>query len=200
MKKSLLALALLATVPFAASAADGINYNYAQGGYAHLNGDQDVKADGFTLEGSVAVAPNWHIFAGTQQLKDKDYDIGVDEWKIGAGFNTPISANTDFVARAAYQKLSTDDSDFGNGIVISGADLDGYSVEAGVRSALTPQSEGYAMAGYEKYSDNDGYEGPKGAYGRLGGQVKFNANWGVFGDVKFGDGDATWSVGPRISW
>lgn len=116
MKKSLLALALLATVPFAASAADGINYNYAQGGYAHLNGDQDVKADGFTLEGSVAVAPNWHIFAGTQQLKDKDYDIGVDEWKIGAGFNTPISANTDFVARAAYQKLSTDDSDFGNGI------------------------------------------------------------------------------------
>ena len=200
MKKSLLALALLATVPFAASAADGINYNYAQAGYAHLNGDQDVKADGFTLEGSVAVAPNWHIFAGTQQLKDKDYDIGVDEWKIGAGFNTPISANTDFVARAAYQKLSTDDSDFGNGIVISGADLDGYSVEAGVRSALAPNFEGYAMAGYEKYGNNDGYEGPKGAYGRLGGQVKFNPNWGVFGDVKFGDGDATWSVGPRISW
>ena len=28
-------------------------------------------------------------------------------------------------------------------------DVDGYSVEAGVRGALTPNFEGYALAGYE---------------------------------------------------
>lgn len=201
MKKSLLALTLIAALPFAAAnAQDRPNYNYAQGGYTSLDGDDDVDADGYNLEGSVAVAPNWHIFAGTQQLKDKDYDIGVDEWKIGVGFNHAISANTDFVARGAYQKLKTDDIYVGGLKLANGADLDGYSVEAGVRSNLAPNFEGYAMAGYEKYGDNDGYEGPKGAYGRLGGQVKFNPNWGVFGDVKFGDGDAVWSVGPRISW
>ena len=195
MKKSLLALALLATVPFAASAADGINYNYAQAGYAHLNGDQDVKADGFTLEGSVAVAPNWHLFAGTQQLKDKDYDIGVDEWKLGAGFNTPVSANTDFVARGAYQKLKTDDIYAGGVKLANGADLDGFSLEAGVRSALAPNFEGYAMAGYE---DGDNYDGD--FYGRLGGTVTFNPNWGVNADVKLADGDTQWFVGPRFTW
>ncbi len=200
MKKSLLALALLAAVPFAASAADGISYNYAQGGYVKLDGKDNVKADGFGLEGSIAVHPNVHLFAGTNQLEDNDLDLGVQEWKLGAGYNTAISANTDFVARAAYQKLTTDDYDFGNGIVIAGPDLDGFSVEAGVRSALAPQFEGYAMAGYEKYGNNEGYEGPDGAYGRLGGQFKFNPSWGLFGDVKFGGGDTVWTVGPRITW
>ena len=201
MKKSLLALTLIAALPFAAAnAQDRPNYNYAQGGYTSLDGDDDIKADGYSLEGSVAVAPNWHIFAGTQQLEDKDYDIGVDEWKLGVGFNHAISANTDFVARAAYQKLKTDDIYVGGLQLANGADLDGYGVEAGVRSNLAPNFEGYAMAGYEEYSDNDGYEGPSGAYGRLGGQVKFNPSWGVFGDVKFSDGDTVWSVGPRISW
>lgn len=201
MKKSLLALTLIAALPFAAAnAQDRPNYNYAQGGYTSLDGDDDIKADGYSLEGSVAVAPNWHIFAGTQQLEDKDYDIGVDEWKLGVGFNHAISANTDFVARAAYQKLKTDDIYVGGLQLANGADLDGYGIEAGVRSNLAPNFEGYAMAGYEEYSDNDGYEGPSGAYGRLGGQVKFNPSWGVFGDVKFSDGDTVWSVGPRISW
>ena len=32
MKRSLLALTLLAALPFAASAADGLSYNYVQGG------------------------------------------------------------------------------------------------------------------------------------------------------------------------
>ena len=201
MKKSLLALTLIAALPFAAAnAQDRPNYNYAQGGYTSLDGDDDIKADGYSLEGSVAVAPNWHIFAGTQQLEDKDYDIGVDEWKLGVGFNHAISANTDFVARAAYQKLKTDDIYVGGLQLANGADLDGYGVEAGVRSNLAPRFEGYAMAGYEDYGNNDGYEGPSGAYGRLGGQLKFNPNWGVFGDVKFSDSDTVWSVGPRVSW
>ncbi|MGY0505897.1 Ax21 family protein [Luteimonas sp. e5] len=199
MKKSLLVLAL-AAVPFAASAADGISYNYAQGGYVHLNGKDDLRAKGFGLEGSIAVAPNVHLFAGTQQLEEKDFDIGVDEWRIGAGYNTPIAANTDFVARVAYQRLSTDDLWLGAGVHVPGAKHDGVGIEAGVRSALTPQFEGWAMAGYEKFDDDRGYAGPKGAYGRLGGQFKFSPNWGAFGEVKFADGDSTWSIGPRITW
>ena len=201
MKKSLLALTLIAALPFAAAnAQDRPNYNYAQGGYTSLDGDDDIEADGFSLEGSVAVAPNWHVFASTQQLEDKDFDIGVDEWKLGVGYNHAISTNTDFVARAAYQQLKTDDIYVGGLQLANGANLNGYGVEAGVRSNLAPNFEGYAMAGYEEYGDDDGFEGPNGAYGRLGGQVKFNANWGVFGDVKFSDGDTVWSVGPRISW
>lgn len=200
MKKSLLALALLATLPAVATAADGLNYNYAQGGYVHQDGKNGAKADGWMLEGSLAVHPNVHLFAGTDQLKDKNTDIGIQQWKIGAGYNTAISANTDFVARAAYQKLKTDDFRFSPLITLRGADLDGYSVEAGVRSALAPKFEGYALAGYQNHGSDNGHVGPKGGYGRLGGQVKFNPSWGVFGDVKFGDGDTVVSVGPRITW
>ena len=76
-----------------------------------------------------------------------------------------------------------------------GLDADGYSVEAGVRGALTPMLEGYALAGYE---DGDEYEGD--FYGRLGAQVKFNQNWGVAADVKFVEGDRQWFVGPRVTW
>ena len=54
---------------------------------------------------------------------------------------------------------------------------------------------GYAMAGYEDGNDFDGD-----FYGRLGGQVKINTNWGVAADVKFADGDTQFFVGPRITW
>ena len=77
----------------------------------------------------------------------------------------------------------------------AGADFNGYSAEVGVRSALMPNLEGYALAGYE---DGDQYSGD--FYGRLGAQVKFNQNWGINGDVKFADGDTQWFVGPRFSW
>ena len=64
-----------------------------------------------------------------------------------------------------------------------------------MRSALTTNLEGYALAGYENGDEFDGD-----FYGRLGAQVKFNQNWGINGDVKFADGDTQWFVGPRFSW
>ena len=45
MKKSLLALTLLAALPFAATAAEGVSWNYAEAGYAATNSDAD--ADGW---------------------------------------------------------------------------------------------------------------------------------------------------------
>ena len=64
-----------------------------------------------------------------------------------------------------------------------------------MRSALTSNLEGYALAGYE---NGDGYDGD--FYGRLGAQVKFTPNWSASADVKFADGDTQWFVGPRFSW
>ena len=32
------------------------------------------------------------------------------------------------------------------------------------------------------------------------GQVKFNPNWSVSGEVKFADGDAQYFVGPRYTF
>ncbi|MCM2337881.1 MAG: Ax21 family protein [Lysobacter sp.] len=184
MKRSLLALTLLAALPFAASAADGVSYTYVEGGYTATNTDAG-DADGWAIKGSGAVAPNFHIFGEFDKQEIENTNFDVDHYRVGVGYNRDITANTDLLTRVAYEKY-----DAGQGI-----DFDGYSVEAGVRSALAPNFEGYALAGYE---DGDSYDGE--FYGRLGGQVKFNQQWGLSGDVKFIDGDTQYFVGPRVSF
>ncbi|TWI05781.1 Ax21 family sulfation-dependent quorum factor [Luteimonas cucumeris] len=188
MKKSLLALTLLAALPFAASAADGLSYNYVQGGYVATNGDAD--ADGWGLDGSVAIHPNFHLFGGynNQKLDDSNFDI--DQWRVGVGYNHEIAPTVDLVTRVAYEKF-----DPGYNL-----DLDGWSAEVGARAALTPQFEGYAMAGYEDFEDTRISRVDGDFYGRVGAQYKFNQNWGVSTDVKFADGDTQWFVGPRLTW
>lgn len=184
MKRSFLALAMFAALPFAASAADGISYNYVQGGYVATNTDSG-DADGWGLAGSAALSQNFHVFGNfaNQDLKDANADF--DQWRVGVGYNHQVSQRMDLVTRVAYEKF-----DAGNGL-----DADGYSVEAGVRGAMTPMLEGYALAGYEDGNDYDGD-----FYGKLGAQVKFNQRWGVAADVKFADGDRQWFVGPRLTW
>lgn len=182
----LAALALLVAAPFAASAQDGrsgLSYNYVQGGYVGTNTDAG-DANGWGLGGSVAVHPNFHLFGTFSQQEIDNTNVDVDQWRVGGGYNQGISDRTDFVGTVAYEKFD-----------VGAFDMDGYSLEAGVRSALMPNLEGYAMAGYE---DGDAYDGD--LYGRLGATVKFNPTWGVNADVKIADGDTQWFVGPRLSW
>lgn len=193
MKKSLLALTLLAALPFAAS-AEGLSYNYVEGGYTATNLDGLPDSDGWGLNGSFAIAPNFHVFGGYNQQDFDDVNYGYDEWRLGVGYNHEISQNVDLVTRVAYENLQGDDFNLG-GLRTPGADLDGYSAEVGVRGNLTRQLEGYAMAGYQDGSDYDGD-----FYGRLGAQVKFTPNWGLSGNVKFAENDTQWFVGPRFTW
>ncbi|MBU8977231.1 MULTISPECIES: diffusible signal factor-reguated Ax21 faimly protein [unclassified Lysobacter] len=185
MKRSLLALTLLAALPFAASAAEGVSYNYIEGGYIANNGDNRPDADGWSVGGAGAIAPNFHVF-GNYSSQEFDHNFGdLDRWRLGVGYNHEINSKVDLLTRVAYEKQEFD-----------AIDLDGWSVEAGVRASLTPNLEGYALAGYEDY--DHGVDGE--FYGRLGAQVKFNQMWGVNGEVKFVDGYTEYFVGPRISF
>lgn len=207
MKRSLLALSLLAAIPAlgfstAAFAADGISYNYGEVGYAASQLDNNnVDADGWAARGSVAVHPNFHLFGDYSGQKSDDFSLGgtnvdvdVDQWRAGVGYNHAIAKNVDLVANVAYQKVDVDDVTV-NGASFDGGSEDGYSTEVGVRGAMAEKFEGYAMAGYEDFGgDADDF------YGRVGAQVKFTPNWGVSGDVKFADGDTQYFVGPRYTW
>jgi Ax21 family sulfation-dependent quorum factor len=184
LASSLAALALLAAAPLAASAAEGVSYNYVEGGYMTTRTDP-ADADGWGVKGSVAVSPNFHVFGDYARQDLNDFDADFDQWRLGVGYNHEISPKADLLTRVAYEKF-----DAGNGV-----DFDGYSVEAGVRGALTEKLEGYALAGYE---NGDEYDSD--FYGRLGAQVKFNQNWGLGADVKFVSGDTQWFVGPRFTW
>lgn len=183
MKKSLLALTLLAALPFAASAAEGVSYNYVEGGYA-ASKISGPDADGWAIGGSAAIAPNFHVFGSynSQEIDNTNFDV--DNWRVGVGYNHEIGAKTDLLTRVAYERYETNVRNF-----------NGYSVEVGLRSGLTKNWEGYVLAGYEDGSDFDGD-----FYGRIGTQVKFNPNWSVSGEVKFADGDAQYFVGPRYTF
>jgi Ax21 family sulfation-dependent quorum factor len=191
LKKPLLALALLASLPFAASAAEGVSYTYAEGGYVRTDTDFG-DAEGFGGNGSVAIAPNFHLFGGFSGQEVDEFTVGgvrndgfdLDQWRVGVGYNHEISPRADLVTRVAYEAAD-----------VAGENFDGYSVEAGVRGSLAPNFEGYALAGWEDGADYDGD-----FYGRVGALVKFSPMWGVSGDVKFVGGDTQLFVGPRISF
>ncbi|AWV08775.1 OmpO family porin [Marilutibacter maris] len=185
----LAALSLIAALPFAASAAEGVSYNYVEGGYAATNTDGG-DADGWAIGGSGAIAPNFHIFGNYTNQDIDDTNLDFDQWRLGVGYNHEINPNVDLLTRIAYEKI-----DFGGDL-----DADGWSVEAGVRGAFTPNFEGYALAGYEDYDKIAGQNIDGEFYGRLGALVKFNQTWGINGDVKFVDGDTQWFVGPRVSF
>lgn len=194
MKRSLIAIGLAAALPFAAAnAAEGISYNFVEAGYAAT--DIDLDADGFGINGSVAIHPNFHLF-GAYSNQDIDHSSAdFDQWRIGVGYNHEISRNADLVTRIAYEKFDAGRNALGYRI-----DPDGYSVEVGVRGAMLPNFEGHAFVGYEDYSSDDLYEYEDDFYGRLGAVWKFTPNWGLSGDVKFVSGDTQWFIGPRFTW
>jgi Ax21 family sulfation-dependent quorum factor len=185
MKRTLLALTLLAALPFAASAAEGVSYNYVQGGYVATDADGGLDADGYGIDGSVAIHDNFHLFGGFSQQEIDDTNVDVDQWRLGVGYNYGLGDKADLVTRVAYEKFDAG----------SGFDFDGYSAEVGVRGAMAKNFEGYVFAGYEDYEDFDGD-----FYGRVGATVKFNDNWSLNGDVKISDDTTQWFIGPRFTW
>ncbi len=190
MKTSLLALGLLAALPFAASAAEGLSYNYAEANYTKTD-TNGGDADGWGVKGSYAFTPNWSVFGDYNKQTVDHTDIDVQQWRVGVGYNYEIAPSTDLVARVAYQKF---DPDYNQ-------DFNGYSAEVGLRNAFGQHFEVYALAGYEDYTEKHGVNPEGEFYGRLGAQAKLNQNWGINGDIKLGkDGAKEWSIGPRFSW
>ena len=99
MKRSLLALTLLAALPFAASAADGVSYTYVEGGYAATNPDGSTDADGWALKGSGAIAPNFHLFGEYTTQEFDNTNVDLDNYKFGVGYNHEISQRIDLLTR-----------------------------------------------------------------------------------------------------
>ena len=72
MKRSLISLTLAAALPFSAMAADGISYNYIEGGYARTNADGSVAVGGFNDR-----AFYWTRAGGTRPLRTVAIESGI---------------------------------------------------------------------------------------------------------------------------
>lgn len=189
MKRTLAALAIALALPFGAQAAD-LSYSYIEGGWQKFNIDSGIDSDGWVANGSAALGEHFHIYGGYGQNELDNINLDADVWRLGVGWNTGISDNSDLVVRANYVEASTDNVP-GLGDVSS----DGYEAEVGVRSAFGDRFETYAALGHIDIESGSGD-----FYGKLGGQYKFTPTFGIVGQVTIADGGDEYFVGPRLSF
>lgn len=123
---------LLLTLGSAVVLADDFDYTFVDAGYVRTDIDAD-DGDGFALSGSYGVTENWHVFVG-YQTAGFDFDIDLDGWNAGIGFNTPISDAIDVVADVSYVYAEVD-TPFGS------ADEDGLGIGVGLRAHASDSVE-----------------------------------------------------------
>ena len=138
--------ALAAALPLA-SHAETMDYSYAELGYidTELDGDGfDVDGDGFGLRGSLAVHPNFFVFAGYQDLS---FDFGVDAslLEVGGGGHWPLSDKIDLIGKLGIVKAELEAGQ-------AEADDDGFLLGGRVRGVVAPKFE---LEGGFDYRDLD---------------------------------------------
>lgn len=188
MKRSLIALALVAILPFAAQADDKLSYTYVEGNYINAQGDGGADADGFGVRGAFEFGESgFYGLAGYNQIEVDNTNIDVDNYEIGIGYGHDLSDNLDLISELAYVNSDIDLPGVGS--------IDGYRASVGLRGSFTDKFEGLIKANYIDGSDFDGDFS-----GTVGAQYKFTQTWGVTGEVEFGDGGETYLVGLRASF
>ncbi|MEQ4575432.1 MAG: hypothetical protein ABN502_10920 [Gammaproteobacteria bacterium] len=214
MRNTLILAAMLAAAPFAASAADGLSYNYVEAGWTRLSvdiGDGNEHGNGGYIRGSWQIAQPAYVFASFAQVeKTYHYDEGVrDKYtlsqpEIGIGFRQEWTERVDFIADIAYLRINAKVKLSGYDDYFDVVGIDGSYKEhvnagratVGVRGKPSPRTEAWIKAGYMDGSDFD-----KGEFvGNLGGQVNFNRTWGLVGEAQFIDDTTQLSLGVRASF
>lgn len=218
MKKRFVLAAMLAAAPFVASAADnGLSYTYVEGGYAQAKINEnfedfgDVDASGGYLKGSFEISPSFYVFGSYAKASDDETIEPITDGKIrleddftqaegGVGYHMAWGENVDFIAEAAYVSVERDVDAHGwveDELVYEESvtiDQKGGRAALGVRGG-NDRAEGWLKIGYLGGSDFDGN-----FIGTLGGQYKFNATWGLVGEVEVIDDVTRYTAGVRASF
>ena len=182
MKRSLIALALVALLPLSAQADDKLSYTYIEGNYVNVDGD----ADGYGVRGSIEFGDsNFYGFGSYRAVETDAFSIDIDYTDIGLGYAHSLSDNADLISEIAY--VNADVDGLGN--------ADGYRASVGLRGSFSDNFEGLIKANYIDGSDVDGDFS-----GTVGAQYKFTQTWGLTGEVEFADGGESYLVGLRASF
>ncbi|MDW8479155.1 MAG: hypothetical protein RML12_04035 [Xanthomonadales bacterium] len=176
LKRSVLALALLAALP--AAQASELSYNFLEIGLGRIDPEGAGSSDTWGLEGSLGVTENFFLRARYEQLDAPGSNP--DGWSIGAGVNLAIGDSTDFVLAADYG-----DSE----------GLDFWNVDGGVRTAFGESFEGWFGVGY---TDPEGGSGDFYGFGRL--HLRFNEALGATLNLQLGDDATSYGVGLRVTF
>lgn len=205
-----LAAALLAAAPLTASAAESMSYTWVEGGWTQLQistPGSNPKLDGGYVRGSFAIAEQVYVFGGYSQVSET-FDLGDDfnrasikqelnQPELGIGYHMPFTDRLDFTTDIAWMRINDELTLKQDGWRDQNEKFhtNAGRVTAGLRGKPSRATEAWLKAGYIDGSDMDGEW-----IGTLGGQVKFNRNWGLVGEVQYFDDITQYSVGVRASF
>lgn len=207
MRTTLILAALLAAVPFAAS-AEGLSYSYVEGGWnrTHINVDQDSdEIDGGYIRGSWQIAQPVYLLAGYTRAS-KDYNLGsgfviegtLQQANLGIGYRQEMTERVEFTADISVLRTKVESD-----LRLRGRSIDNASDATnlgfgnlGLRGKPSPRTEAWVKAGYIDGNDVD-----KGEFvGTLGGQVNFTRTWGLVAEAQFINDANQYKVGVRASF
>ena len=104
-KQFALGMVLALGIGARAMAADGLDYNYFQAGYAVGDlGGTSIELKGLTLAGSVAIGEKFFGFASYTDASKSG--IHLKPFSAGLGIHLPIGTAVDFVSGASLEHLS----------------------------------------------------------------------------------------------
>lgn len=181
MKRSLIALALAAILPWSAQASE-LSYTFVQGDYVNVDGD----ADGFGGRGSLNFgSSDFYGFGGYNSVEVDNSSFEIDTFEVGIGYHYGLSDRAHLIAELAY--VNSDVGPF---------DIDAYRTSVGLRGLLTDQLEGIAKL---NYTDGNNVSGTtSGTFGLL---FKFNKTWGLSGEVELAEHNVqVYTAGIRASF
>lgn len=193
--KKYLALALLASAPFAAANAAELHYSFVEVGYSKTeltDSGFSAKPDGYAIKAQGGFGDAF--YGAIAMHKDSLHGEDIAPWELTGGYHHSLAEGTDLLAEISYIGMNTR---------LSGTDYhnDGYRAAVGVRSALGEHVELGAKVTWTGVENSDKVVGLN-----VNGLVKFNDTWGVYGQYHFkeynfigADAD-NWQVGVRASF
>lgn len=206
MRKTLILAAMLAAAPVVAS-ADELSYTYVEAGWTQVqindNFLNDPNLDGAYLRGSFDIADQVNLFAGYSRISKTykvegvriKHELGLPE--LGAGYHMNMSDRVDFTADIAWLRLNNEVKvrDAGQYNETYKDHTNAGRVTLGLRGKPSARTEAWIKGGAIDGSDMDTE-----FVGVLGGQIKFNKNWGVVAEGQWMGDIAQYSVGVRASF
>lgn len=208
MRKSLLCAALLAAAPLAASAAEGISYDYAEIGYTqheidfkNISGEDKPDYKGGYARGSYNVTDRINVMLGYSDTREKYSQSGYRvrykerQAEIGVGFHTPITDRLDFTTDLTYAYIRGRATDnLGNKATDA---TNAGRLTVGVAAALHSHINGWAKIGYLQ-TDSNAEELKDFTVGNLGALFKINDTWGITTEAEIQENRYIRQLGYRV--
>lgn len=194
LKKTLGCMVIAGLMAPAFAGAQGLSYNYVQGGLAFypgadLSGASGLDQDfiGLDADARLAITDDVFVLGGFQYLTD---DVDYTTFHVGGGYRFALDPSTDIWGGLTieYQEF-----DYGSGFASSSEDDTAIGFRGGVRHRLNRELE---LAGSLRFVTGDGdYVGLRGT-----ATYYMRPDLGFFGSLDIFDGDPGLIGGARFTF